>query len=55
MALRSEYATATAYTRQLIDLYLAKHGAKQGVAEGNPNSDPWYVYAKQNPKNFKKF
>jgi hypothetical protein len=25
------------------------------VAEGNPNSDPWYVYAKQNPKNFKKF
>ena len=33
MALRSEYATATAYTRQLIDLYLAKHGAKQGMAE----------------------
>ena len=25
------------------------------VKEGNPNSDPWYVYAKQNPKNFKKF
>ena len=23
--------------------------------EGNPNSDPWYVYAKQNPQNFKKF
>ena len=33
MALRSEYATATAYTRQLIDLYLAKHGVKESQTD----------------------
>ena len=27
----------------------------QDIDEGNPNSDPWYVYAKQNPMNYKKF
>jgi hypothetical protein len=52
-ALRSEYATATAYTRQLIDLYLAKHGAKQGMAE---DTGSWIVYdleTKQIKKRFK--
>jgi hypothetical protein len=32
-----------------------KKAGKKPMDEGNPNSDPWYVYAKQNPKNFKKF
>jgi hypothetical protein len=59
MAMKSEYGTTRAYIPQLMDLYKQKHGLTfnedQGVTEGNPNSDPWYVYAKQNPKNFKKF
>ena len=39
-----------------IAIAMKRAGKKpKSVDEGNPNSDPWYVYAKQNPKNFKKF
>lgn len=48
MALRSEYATATAYTRQLIDLYLAKHGVKEEKTRLDPKC--WKGKKIGNPK-----